>query len=52
MRTRRPVVVAIGCGLGLLLSLLSFCIAAGLIYFQPEFMRGRPIPQPPSSHVP
>ncbi|MBX7194134.1 MAG: hypothetical protein K1X94_18920 [Sandaracinaceae bacterium] len=46
MRERRPVVVAIGCGLGVLLCVMSLCIAGGLIYFQPEFMRGRPIPQP------
>ena len=51
MRQRRPVVIAIGCGLGLLLSILSFCIAGGIVWMQQSGQIGTPIPQsgPPGS---
>lgn len=45
MQPRRPIVIAIGCGLGLLLSILSFCIAGGIVWMQQNGQIGTPIPQ-------
>lgn len=37
--------IAIGCGLGLLLSILSFCIAGGIVWMQESGQIGTPIPR-------
>ncbi len=42
---RRTMVVAAGCGLGVLLCILSLCLAGGLFWMQRSGQIGTPIPQ-------